>query len=276
MGYLLMQMFLYLLAALLLGLLLGWILWGRSRSVAGVSPGEADSLRTDNERLRADLHGSRTAMAELEQRLHDAAEKADLADEPAPDVSQPAAALIALPEKKVPRKAKSVRMPPAQTIGAPEAPIDNARPEALQQPVVRDEPIVAEMATTAKDTVEVQELAATDEPAGAEPPAPLASASAEHKTAKPRKPAPPVLPDDLRRIVGIGPVNERLLHGLSVRTFTQIANWTPAEVRRVEEVLQFDGRIERERWIEQAGLLAAGDDEEFARRFPHAQSSRNT
>jgi hypothetical protein len=44
----------------------------------------------------------------------------------------------------------------------------------------------------------------------------------------------------------------------------------------VEEYLQFDGRIERERWVQQAKLLAAGDEKEFARQFPTAGSSNNT
>ncbi len=66
------------------------------------------------------------------------------------------------------------------------------------------------------------------------------------------------------------------MHLEGVRTFAQIAEWTAADVKRVEEVLQFDGRIERENWIEQAKLLAAGDDKEFAKRFPTASSDKNT
>lgn len=86
----------------------------------------------------------------------------------------------------------------------------------------------------------------------------------------------PAKPDDLRRLIGIGPVNERLLHKEGITTFAQIAAWTAADVKRVEEVLQFDGRIERERWIEQAKLLAAGNDKEFLRRFPTAGGDGNT
>ncbi|TIQ83113.1 MAG: proton-conducting membrane transporter, partial [Mesorhizobium sp.] len=81
---------------------------------------------------------------------------------------------------------------------------------------------------------------------------------------------------NLRRLIGIGPANERLLHGLGVTTYAQIAAWTADDVKRIEETLNFDGRIERERWIEQAKLLAAGDEEEFARRFPTAGTGSNT
>ncbi|TIV94472.1 MAG: proton-conducting membrane transporter, partial [Mesorhizobium sp.] len=35
-------------------------------------------------------------------------------------------------------------------------------------------------------------------------------------------------------------------------------------------MLNFDGRIAREKWIEQAKLLASGNEAEFARQFPTA------
>jgi predicted flap endonuclease-1-like 5' DNA nuclease len=82
--------------------------------------------------------------------------------------------------------------------------------------------------------------------------------------------------DNLRRLIGIGPVNERLLKGLGVTTYAQIAAWTDADVKRVEEILNFDGRIAREKWIEQAKLLTAGDEAEFARQFPSAGTASNT
>ncbi|TGZ37920.1 proton-conducting membrane transporter, partial [bacterium M00.F.Ca.ET.162.01.1.1] len=82
--------------------------------------------------------------------------------------------------------------------------------------------------------------------------------------------------DNLRRLIGIGPVNEKLLKAQGVTSYAQIAAWTDADVKRVEEVLNFDGRIAREKWIEQAKLLAAGDEAEFARLFPTAGTANNT
>ena len=67
-------------------------------------------------------------------------------------------------------------------------------------------------------------------------------------------------PDNLRRLIGIGPVNEKLLKAQGVTSFAQIAAWTAADIKRIEDVMNFDGRIARERWIEQAKLLAAGDE----------------
>jgi predicted flap endonuclease-1-like 5' DNA nuclease len=62
--------------------------------------------------------------------------------------------------------------------------------------------------------------------------------------------------DDLKRIVGIGPVNERRLNALGIWHFDQIAAWSIAEAAWVGEHLSFPGRIEREHWVEQARKLA--------------------
>lgn len=74
-------------------------------------------------------------------------------------------------------------------------------------------------------------------------------------------------PDDLQRISGVGPVIERTLHGLGFFHFDQIAGWTASEVAWVGEHLNFPGRIEREEWVAQARLLAAGDEATFARLY---------
>jgi predicted flap endonuclease-1-like 5' DNA nuclease len=64
--------------------------------------------------------------------------------------------------------------------------------------------------------------------------------------------------DDLKRIRGIGPQNEGRLHALGIWHFDQIASWSPENVRWVSSYLAFPGRIDRERWIEQAAMLAVG------------------
>lgn len=66
--------------------------------------------------------------------------------------------------------------------------------------------------------------------------------------------------DDLKRIKGVGPKIEGILHSLGYFHFDQIAAWTPANVAWVDERLRFKGRIGRENWIAQAKELAAGDD----------------
>lgn len=77
--------------------------------------------------------------------------------------------------------------------------------------------------------------------------------------------------DDLKRIKGIGPVNERALNELGIFKFTQIAAWTPSNVEWVEGSLSFPGRIGREDWISQAKALADGVETEFSKRVDAGQ-----
>jgi predicted flap endonuclease-1-like 5' DNA nuclease len=74
-------------------------------------------------------------------------------------------------------------------------------------------------------------------------------------------------PDDLLRISGVGPRNEKILHSLGYFHFDQIAAWTPENVAWVDDHLKFNGRIDREEWINQARLLATGEEAEFARLY---------
>ncbi|MFM2389322.1 MAG: hypothetical protein RLZZ437_877 [Pseudomonadota bacterium] len=64
--------------------------------------------------------------------------------------------------------------------------------------------------------------------------------------------------DDLKVIVGIGPKLEALCHKLGFFHFDQIANWTAAEIAWVDENLEgFNGRVTRDKWVDQAKDLAA-------------------
>ena len=74
------------------------------------------------------------------------------------------------------------------------------------------------------------------------------------------------IPDDLKRISGIGRQNEGRLHALGIWHYDQIARWTDGEVEWVGQHLAFPGRIEREEWVAQAARLARGEVTEFAKR----------
>jgi predicted flap endonuclease-1-like 5' DNA nuclease len=75
-------------------------------------------------------------------------------------------------------------------------------------------------------------------------------------------------PDNLMDVKGIGPALNKLLISLEVTRFDQIAAWTTEHVGIVDGHLgSFKGRIERDSWVDQAKLLAAGAVEEFERRF---------
>lgn len=80
--------------------------------------------------------------------------------------------------------------------------------------------------------------------------------------------AAPANRDDLTRLKGVGPKLAAQLGGLGVSSFAQIAAWSDADIDRVDAQLgRFQGRIRRDAWIDQAKLLAAGDDAGFAARF---------
>jgi len=72
---------------------------------------------------------------------------------------------------------------------------------------------------------------------------------------------PPILgergtPDDLKLIVGIGPVLERMLQQLGVATYRQIARWTERDIDEMDARLpEFPGRIRRDTWVTQAREL---------------------
>ena len=72
--------------------------------------------------------------------------------------------------------------------------------------------------------------------------------------------APQGASDDLKLIRGIGPNNEKSLNGLGIYHFSQIAAWSPDHAVWIGRQMTFPGRIERESWIPQAKLLAAGLD----------------
>jgi predicted flap endonuclease-1-like 5' DNA nuclease len=104
---------------------------------------------------------------------------------------------------------------------------------------------------------------------------PVASAAAPEALAAIAKPARPKgiaaarsgKADNLRRISGVGPKNEKTLHGLGFFHFDQIAAWTSEEIAWVDDHLKFGGRILREEWTEQARLLAEGNEDEFRRLY---------
>ncbi|MGC4023787.1 MAG: proton-conducting membrane transporter [Mesorhizobium sp.] len=207
----------YMLLAFIVGLLLGWFLWGRlrnetdnlQRSLESIRS-ERDKLKNETTRLTRELEECGIARADMESQLQNKA---------------PASAPVAL-----------MSSPAASTVSRP------ARAEK-----------------SSKSAKTSSSKAPAEKPAVSK--AKLASSSKK---------------DNLRRLIGIGPVNERKLNKHGITSFAQIAAWTTADIKKVEEFLEFDGRIKREKWVQQAKLLAAGKEEEFAKRFPTADTSSNT
>ncbi|WP_426036763.1 NADH-quinone oxidoreductase subunit E [Cypionkella sp. TWP1-2-1b2] len=64
------------------------------------------------------------------------------------------------------------------------------------------------------------------------------------------------LGDNLQKIEGIGPVIEKLCHGLGIFHFDQIAGFGPAEIAWMDGNLKgFKGRVSRDKWVAQAKLI---------------------
>lgn len=64
--------------------------------------------------------------------------------------------------------------------------------------------------------------------------------------------APRGVPDDLKKISGIGPQLEKNLNDAGIFHFWQIASMAPQDVHRIDEMLKLNGRIERDGWIARA------------------------
>ena len=97
---------------------------------------------------------------------------------------------------------------------------------------------------------------------------PAAKKAAPKKAAAPAKaeaPAKKAAPkkadkgaDDLTRISGVGPVIVGKLEGMGITTFQQVADFTADDITRIDEELNFKGRIERDEWVKQAKEFLKG------------------
>ncbi|HIP52693.1 MAG TPA: hypothetical protein EYH03_01600 [Chromatiales bacterium] len=74
--------------------------------------------------------------------------------------------------------------------------------------------------------------------------------------------APEGEPDDLKKIKGVGPKLEATLNELGIYHFHQIAGFTRDQIAWVDGFLSFKGRIDREKWVQQAKSLAAAASKE--------------
>jgi len=74
--------------------------------------------------------------------------------------------------------------------------------------------------------------------------------------------------DTLTQIKGLGPKASAILNRLGITRFDQIAAWSDADIARIDaEMGAFKGRIARDRWVDQARLLAKGDKAAFEAEF---------
>ncbi len=83
-----------------------------------------------------------------------------------------------------------------------------------------------------------------------------------------KKKKAPKVPQDLKRIKGIGPKVEIELKRLGVTRYKQIAKWGREDVEQLHHRARMSLRMGegRESWVSQAKVLARGDDTEFSKR----------
>lgn len=93
-----------------------------------------------------------------------------------------------------------------------------------------------------------------------EPPAPAIKprpGTAPEMLAGPRGGAP----DNLARIKGIGPKSLEKLNALGVFHYDQIAAWNLENAKWIGAAIGAPGRVERDKWIQQARILASAEAE---------------
>jgi len=122
------------------------------------------------------------------------------------------------------------------------------------------ETLIAEAQTFARDVTDIaanateKALDATGADIVAEP---VATGLMPEDFRQPKAVDKPAKPSDLKAISGIGPKLEKVLNGLGIWTYGQIAAWTSEEIAWVEDYLSLAGRIGRDDWTAQAAALAA-------------------
>lgn len=134
-------------------------------------------------------------------------------------------------------------------------------PSPLFEPLTRQsDPAPAEH-TRADDDA----LTSASDAAGSAGPSVAAEAAAMDDAGEPYA---AVEGDDLLRMKGLGPKLGDRLAELGVTRFDQIASWDEADIDRIDEQLgTFRGRIRRDKWLQQARFLAAGDTEGYQAAF---------
>ena len=158
------------------------------------------------------------------------------------------------------RVALATNTPPAPTLARVATP--QPAPVRVPEPVRAPEPVMAPPPPPAPVVKPV--VVPTPAPVAA---APVAAAAAAAMTAL-GIPAAIGKADDLLQLKGVGPKLNTLLNSLGVSRFDQIAAWGAKEIALVDGHLgNFRGRIVRDNWVEQAGLLATGAIAAFEAKF---------
>jgi predicted flap endonuclease-1-like 5' DNA nuclease len=154
---------------------------------------------------------------------------------------------VPTPDEGVPAVPASGELPRPMSRAGVAAAVIMPAPDTQRSPAA--DPMVADRAAFARE------------------PAPVSLSEAVQAAAVPIRPAEPPTHDNLRRIGGITAEIEERLNALGVARYSEIAQWSPAAVERIDKELGLGGRASRENWIEQAQILSRGGDTRFSREF---------
>lgn len=147
---------------------------------------------------------------------------------------------------------------------APVEPTD--LPAPAPQPV--QEPQHAAPAAPPAQSAAAEPIASAASPAPAEPPAAAAPSAPPASPAPAPAPVPANAASDLTTLKGLGPKVAAQLAELGITSIADLAALSPAEADRIDASLgTFQGRMARDRWVEQARLLAAGDRAGYEAKF---------
>lgn len=272
-GFLLTEMIGLIVLAAVLGLFVGWIIWGRQ---SGVTSEKYAELRTERDTLVEDLAGCKARHQDKDQRISDL--QSDLS--------------VALSERDIARiEAADARADSSALRVAQGLPLDGLTPSVRSGTLLPGEDDLDSRRGAWRYEAEDQEGTSGDrdgqEPAGEEtfPSEGETQDSADRSDVRDREDEaeaeadfdhqrPEMLQapraggaDDLKQISGIGPKLEKLCHSLGIYHFDQIASWTEAEIAWMDANLEgFHGRVTRDNWVAQAQVLAAGGETEFSKR----------
>ena len=130
--------------------------------------------------------------------------------------------------------------PPAAPAPAATAPVATAPAAVIPAPAAApaNAPVISRVAKVEKAPAKKVEV----------------KAAAPELLKKPRGKA-----DDLKLIWGVGPALEKLLNKTGIWHFSQIAAWTAADLKHIDELMiGFHGRAKRDEWVKQSKKLAKG------------------
>jgi predicted flap endonuclease-1-like 5' DNA nuclease len=274
MDYLVVEILLYLVVAFGIGFVAGRLIraLGPAKGVVGDRAAVAENLaaarETEARQLRSDVDTLRERLRIAEAEA--AAAQADVVragSQLSTTRTDFARKIIALEEEIAALKRARPAAPPPTAEPLPvttavatakpvspvpkPAPLPMAVPATPPVPAAKSAPIPA---AAPPEQVEVEPL-----PLVASMELPPAAPSVTTFAPAPPTPQAELPPDDLKEIVGIGPILEHTLQSLGLKTFAQIATITPEDIAML--IVKVDSsiaeRVLRERWVEQARELYA-------------------